>query len=123
MNPVPERETPLHLFVECSSVDPFLSRVYAWLTNADETERANFSTREIFGIFNTGNTDRDATMGTVVIILKKYIWDCKLRKTLPDVNDAIGRIVGELDVMIDCSKSLKHNIEYSGLGNIIANPP
>ena len=62
-------------------------------------------------------------MGTVVIILKKYIWDCKLRKTLPDVNDAIGRIVGELDVMIDCSKSLKHNIEYSGLGNIIANRP
>ncbi len=74
-----------HLFFECNYVENLLSEFYKWAFNE---ENLRYPTRTEFFIgFDTGDTKKDKVLHIVNLLVKKFIWDCKLRSSIPNIID------------------------------------
>ena len=79
-NPEDERETPLHLFFQCKTVEPIIEFVYRHFLgdNFRLIERKHY-----FGGFEFENNSKDFALLHVNILMKKFIWACKNGKIIP----------------------------------------
>jgi hypothetical protein len=82
LNPVVEDETALHLFYQCFVSENIINNFFRWLTN---DIHFTVSRQQLFGEFRNHNNFFNDLMNIASCILLKYIWDCKVRKTLPNL--------------------------------------
>ena len=116
---VPEEnsESTKHLFFECSSVEGIISDLYTWVLNSDE--RRDLTRTEFFVGFNTGNAWSDQVLLLINLLVKKFIWDCKLRFSLPKSEDLKKAVVSELQRSAVQNKGIQEKILKSELVNIV----
>jgi len=105
-----ERETALHLFYTCPFTERLLE-IFNEITGTDATIRRT----DIFYRFDTENTERKNVLFIMSILFKKYIWDCKLRKCLPERNELIDFIKCETKCLKAISKNFSNMLDGSGL--------
>jgi hypothetical protein len=64
--------------------------------------------RKIFWVvYNMENNSKNLIMQIVAVLIKKYIWDCKVRFTLPDLEVGKEFVKYELDRIISQSGKIK----------------
>jgi len=76
--PVEYPETTLHLFFECTSVEVNLQNFFSWISNDLVIGQRAFLTG-----FELANFHSNKILDLISAILKKIIWDCKLRFCIP----------------------------------------
>jgi len=76
-------ETLSHLFFDCEHVERILVPFFTWIFNSNNVRY--ISRQEYFQGFSTDCSNKNKVLDLVLIIFKKYIWDCKLRFTLPNL--------------------------------------
>jgi hypothetical protein len=81
MNPEAVDETPLHLFFSCPTSERFVEEAFTWVLG----EPANISRQEFFVHFNRADNRKNEALFYISALLKKYMWDCKQRFTLPNI--------------------------------------
>ena len=100
-NPEGERETPFHLFYSCPSVELVFNFFFQEILGRDNFRI--FTLSNYFGVIRSENANRNYSLMIVSLLFKKYIWDCKMRETLPDPDAAIRVITDRIKVMSSCS--------------------
>jgi len=83
-DPEDNPESILHLFFECGPIENMLTNFFAWLM-IDGIEQ-HLSSRNYFQGFNMNCTNKNMVMDLITVIAKKYIWDCKQRFTVPNLD-------------------------------------
>jgi hypothetical protein len=114
-----EDETILHLFFSCPETENFKIQFFTW---AFDSENQYFISRsELFHIF----TENDFITGTCLVkttitkLYLKYIWDCRNRKNLPDLELAKTQLKSNLKNISNVSPKMKSYILDSGLGFLL----
>ena len=77
-------ETLVHVFFDCKYVERKMVPFFTWIFNSENVRY--ISRLEYFQGFNTECRNTNKVLELVLIIFKKYIWDCKLRFTSPHIN-------------------------------------
>jgi hypothetical protein len=79
-------ETALHLLYECPSTEQIKNDFFRWFY--DENEQYHISRWDLFLIHmeNENSTSSSITKTLIAKSFSKYIWECKTRNTLPDLN-------------------------------------
>ncbi len=96
-NPDPDvDETVLHLFFQCRSTEPIVLGLQRWAIN-NEQQYQIIRRKTFFGVYSTENTSKNVIMQIVAALIKKYIWDCKTRFTIPDLESGKDFIRYEMD--------------------------
>jgi len=115
---VPEEntESTKHLFFECVVVEELISEFYTWVFNSNE--RRHLTRTEYFVGFNTGNMWSDQVLHVVNLLVKKYIWDSKLRFTIPKTEDLKKSVISELERIVTQNKSFREKMLRIDLENI-----
>jgi hypothetical protein len=113
-NPDDEDESVIHLFFQCRSTEPVVLGLQEWVLNNrllfERTTRQNF-----FGVYNFDNVSKNVVMQIISALIKKYIWDCKTRFSLPVLNEGKDYIRGELDRIISQSSKMYKAYNASGI--------
>jgi hypothetical protein len=107
-------ETPLHLFYECRSVCDVVENVLRIVTN---NENFVFSRREYFSTFERREASYALNQALTIItkFIIKYIWDCRNRIGIPNVDDCIENIKEKLQLQYNVNSSLSRVLLNSGL--------
>ena len=106
------RETPIHLFFQCASVEPIVENIFRWALG-DEYNR--MTRRDYFGGFEGENTNRNNCLNILGVTVKKYLWDCKNCKKLPTVDESRACIIKHVINWYDNSRKFRIMWERSGL--------
>ena len=96
----PERDTVLHIFYTCPTIELLLEELYSWIFGGNRI----VSRSEVFGNFNEINESNNKILFVVTKIVQKYIWDSYLRKSIPNTNEAKELIRVEMRTMGKVSK-------------------
>jgi len=83
--PEENSETILHLFFECRHIESLITNFYTWFLNTDAQRFVSKS--EFFVGFNHENFIVNKILHMVNLLVKKYIWDCKQRFTIPTIEN------------------------------------
>lgn len=110
-NPDDERDTPLHIFYSCRSVEPVYAHVFTTLLGHDELE--SFGRSKFFGTYGSEDTVLNSLVATICLMFKKYIWDCKQREILPTGINALWYIQNRIELICEINKKFKKNWEKS----------
>jgi hypothetical protein len=98
-----EDETVLHLFYSCITAENFIEGIFSWILG----ERANISRQEFFVNFNRHDHKKNEALFLISMLTKKFMWDCKQRFTIPNLEQAKVFIREEIKIMCYCSKKAK----------------
>jgi hypothetical protein len=84
-------ETPVHLFYDCRSVSAVIDAVYCTITGENGFQ---YSRREHFTAFDRreASWSINCTLTFVSKLIIKYIWDCKTRQCIPNVENCLESI-------------------------------
>ena len=107
-------ERPLHLFFQCRHTEPVILGVYAWVLN-NEQEFDRMSRKNFFVGFEYDNSAKNRTLALVGIFVKKYIWECKTRYTLPSLDVCKRRIQAEMNFLVDTKEKIATMVARSGV--------
>jgi hypothetical protein len=120
LNPEEEDETVLHLFFNCTPVETIRDTFFKRLTGDN---RFVIHRREFFGEFRRNNNNfYNESINILTILLRKYFWDCKVRKNLPMINKAVSFIGDEIKIMGKVSTKFYELWTKSGLNLENLNP-
>jgi len=93
-NPEENDETILHLFFECVHVEQVLVDYFTIFLNSD-TPRF-LSRNEFFVGFNGADTKKNRVLNLVCFLVKYYIWECRSRFSIPNLERLRNYVAGEL---------------------------
>jgi len=110
-------ETTKHLFFECRHVDNLLTAFYTWIFNA-ETPRF-VSRREFFVGFNLECDFKNKTLNIISHLVKKFIWECKTRFSIPTIECAKKSVISDLELITKLSPKTKRIFNATDLFNNI----
>ena len=113
-NHAPARDTALHLFYSCPIVEPLNESFFSWVLGEHNIPRRS----EILGYFKMYNTANNTILFIVTKILQKYIWDCKLRKTLPNQADVRLNALDEFKILKKVSQKFNMLLELCTLNSL-----
>jgi hypothetical protein len=114
-NPDPNRETALHLFYSCRSTEPILNQAFSHFIGEDVI----ITRQELFVKFTKPEKDKNEVLFILTKLFIKYIWDCKVRQTLPVLRCCINQMLTE----IECIKKISRTImEQAARSNLNINP-
>ena len=111
LNPDVEDETPLHLFFACPTSEQFVESIFSWVLG----EPANVSRQEFFVHFNRPDHRKNEALFIISALIKKYIWDCKQRFTIPNLVNAKTYLREEIKIIRHCSLDANTIFQNSGL--------
>jgi hypothetical protein len=106
-NPVPEDETPLHLFYSCNITENLLIDFFALMGTT-------FLREEFFSIPTRQLKEDNLVIILTSILVKKFIWDCKMRYCLPTIDQLTTFVFRELTTMCHISKKVKMSVKNCG---------
>ena len=104
-NPEGERETPFHIFYACPSVEIVFNIFFQNILGLDNFN--TFTLSNYFGVILSENNNYNYCMMIVCMLFKKYIWENKMRETLPDPDKASWFVKDKIKVMNECSIKFK----------------
>ena len=113
-NDNPERDTALHVFYSCPHIEALNERFFTWVLGINTIPMRS----DVFGAFRTGNNDNNTILFLATKILQKYIWDCKLRKTIPGFMDVQLIILDEFNVLKKISKKFNEILIMSTINSL-----
>jgi len=99
-------ESLSHLFFECRQVENLIPLFYGWIF---QQEQRFVSRTEYFVNFRTDCDKKNKTLLLLSLLVKNYIWNCKLRFCLPAI-DQLKRFVSEEISRIGTQCSMVKNI-------------
>jgi len=106
-----EPETPLHIFYSCPYTEPMLE-IFNEITRNNATIRR----LDIFYKFEDPSVDNTKVMFLIALLFKKYIWDCKLRKSLPNFDELRIYIKAEVKCIHKISTKFRKIFDDSDYG-------
>jgi exonuclease III len=106
-----EDETVLHLFYNCHISETLRENFFKWLT---DNNNFTVTRREFFGTFRNHNNHCNEILKISVYIFMKFIWDCKVRKCLPNFN--LLKCYATKEFYIMKSVSTQFQIKLNGCG-------
>jgi hypothetical protein len=108
-------ETPFHLFFGCTITENFLTDMFRWFSNDNQFE---FSRLEFFTHFDrNGFTPALNNVLTVLSkLLLKFLWDCKQRQILPNINHCKISMAMEVTSLMDINRKFRKTFLTSGVG-------
>jgi len=92
--PEEHRESTVHLFFECRHVENLLAEFFSWVFQTNEPRYVSRS--EFFAGFRTEIPKKDRALNVVAILVKKFIWECKLRFCIPTLQELKKNVIAEL---------------------------
>ena len=103
-------ETTLHLFYECTVIEENIQQFFHWI-------RADIivGSRNYFTGFDNPNIHANKLLYIVTSILKKCIWDCKLRFTVPTIEILKQNFLVEINKLYSTSSFIRDLITKSAL--------
>ena len=105
-------ETVSHLFFECTYVEGVLLLFYKWLLSDEGYELGR---RDFFQGFEMNCPKKNLTLDYVGVIIKKYIWDCKLRFTIPNLQDMKSNFLDSYSTIYKISSKIRDTTNKSGI--------
>jgi hypothetical protein len=114
---IPEafNETPLHLFFNCATVEPFIENMFKWFVD-DET--FEFSRTEFFTTFDRVELSASKNYMLTVFskLTQKFVWDSKQRHAIPCLVHCKVYIGTEITSMSETSRNFRKIFQESGYG-------
>ena len=111
-----ENETCPHLFYDCTYTENIISGISTWLRLNDLNPQINLTRSFFFGVPKIeGDKKKSDALFLICKLLMKFIWDCKLRVTLPTLNDAKIVILMDIDTICKLCRQWNNVIIESGL--------
>jgi len=108
-----EPETPLHIFYTCPCVEPILNRLKNnILQDNEELRRTDFFVRH-----NFENSQKNLALFVIWSKTRYYIWEQKLRKSLPVYDELVAFLEMEIKLMCRVSTTFRNTWQQSGLHN------
>ena len=116
LNRVPEehRETVSHLFFDCATTERLLEEFFSLVFNV---QYRMVTRSEYFAGFNLEFEPDNKILNVIVILVKKFIWDGKLRFTLPRTDALVTSINTEFGRIIRTNGILASNLNKSRIFN------
>jgi hypothetical protein len=113
-----EDESTLHLFYECPSVEDIRDSFFRWCYNMDDAYVISW--QDYFLIQRIDGSLNGTTLIKTILakLFLKYIWDCRNRFCLPNLDSAKEIVSQEIKTIISISKKMRENLNDSGLANI-----
>jgi hypothetical protein len=114
-----EDETILHLFFSCPETEEFKNQFFIWAFDKDN--EYFISRSELFHVF----AENDFMTGTclaktaITKLYLKYIWDCRNRQNLPNLEDAKIQLQASLRNIANVNTKMKTYILDCGLGFLL----
>jgi hypothetical protein len=102
-------ETPLHLFYSCTVSENLLNNFFRVCLGTEVTRQ------DFFTVAIRENINEGKILTLVCLLIKKFVWDCKLSETLPDNEHLKNYIIFELKTICKIKKELKLALISSGL--------
>jgi hypothetical protein len=96
-------------YFQCRSTEPVVLGILSWFVNNENI--FGRITRQSF--VDTFNTESNCKNILVCALIKKYIWDCKLRFSLPNLECGKDFLKTELDRIICQSTKMRKAYEAS----------
>ena len=112
-NPEDERETPLHLFFQCRNVEPIIENIYSEILGPEDF--TNMTRSNFFGGFNSVNPNKNWVLDIINLIIKKYLWECKQRKTLPSGINALTILNKKLEIIHKISGKFRKKLDSANI--------
>jgi hypothetical protein len=111
--PEPSLETPSHVFFECQFVAEMIDNVFKRF-NGDNNFL--FSKREFFTDFNRRELSYTKNMMLTLLskFLLKYIWDCKTRFMMPNINNCWETMCDKILTLTSINNKFRKLWEGSG---------
>jgi exonuclease III len=106
-----ESETPLHLFYSCLVSERFVEEIFSWILGAP----ANVTRQEFFVSFNRPDHRKNEVLFLLSALVKKYMWDCKQRFSLPNIQNAKIFLREEMKIITFCSGKARQMFLNSGI--------
>jgi hypothetical protein len=108
-------ETTLHLFYECPSVENIRDEFFRWCYS--EANNYVISRQEYFLVQCEDGTINGTTIIKTVLakLFIKYVWDCRNRHSLPNIEAAKEVVKLEIHAIISITIKMKANLNDSGL--------
>ena len=103
----PERDTALHVFYTCPVTEAFNEHFFSWVMGTQTIPRRS----EIFGVFQSENEDNNKILFLATKFLQKYLWDCKLRNTLPRIEDLREIVTEDFRIMKKANNKFRETLE------------
>jgi hypothetical protein len=113
-NPEDESESVLHLFFQCRSTEPVVLGIQEWALN-NRFDFESVSRRNFFGVYTFDSVAKNIVMQVIGVLIKKYIWDCKTRHGIPNLNDGKDFVRGELDRILSQNSKMNKSYVASGI--------
>jgi len=110
-DPEDSPETLLHLFFNCQHTENIVLPFYSWLLS--DNNRI-VSPREFLQGFDTNCTKKNFVLDLVNIVVKKYVWDCKLRFSIPNLHDLKSNFMDTYTNFYKMSSKVRHFTNNSG---------
>ena len=110
----PERDTALHVFYSCPFIEPLNESYFSWLLGTHTVPMRS----QVFGAFQTELAENNTIIFIATKILQKYIWDSKLRKTVPVLRDAQLITLCEFNIFKKVSKKLNDTLDLSTINSL-----
>jgi len=111
--PEDNRESILHLFFNCRHVEGLIEVFYGWFFNLPQP--VSPTRTEYFCGYSFECNKKNKTLLLTNLIVKKYIWDCKLRLSLPQFEGLKFFFLGEVSLIILQSSLMKNILQQSQL--------
>jgi hypothetical protein len=111
-------ESVLHLFYECVYVEEIRDAFFQWAF--DEDIPFVISRQDLFSVQTRFGTTNGTTLIKTVIakLYLKYIWDCRNRNCLPELDGIKQYIAYEINTIISLSVKMREFLNDSGLARI-----
>jgi hypothetical protein len=106
-NPEEEDETLLHLMYNCTPAESIRNNIFKQIM---DDELFMVHRREFFGEFNLNNNFDNEMLMTVSILMRKFFWDCKVRKIIPTLPGTKSYISGEIQTMRKISTTFDRTV-------------
>ena len=113
INGIPEEnlESTKHLFFDCPSVENLITDFYTWVLS--EEQPRYISRKEFFVGFNFDCENKNKVLHLINLLVKKFIWECKLRFTLPALVDLKNTVASEMHRIFHTNSRMRKNITRS----------
>ena len=114
-NPEPEPETPLHLFYNCMTVETLRDEFFDWVMSTTIGAGGPVTRQEFFTIFKRENSCLNKILFLITKLFMKYIWDCKVRKSMPNLRLLRVYIKSEINIFSKCKRGFNEILAISGI--------
>jgi hypothetical protein len=88
-----------------------VEEIFSWILGAP----ANITRQEFFVSFNRPDHRKNEALFLLSALVKKYMWDCKQRFSLPNLQNAKNFLREELKIISYCSGKARQMFLNSGI--------